>query len=344
VPLPDPKRLLETALKHNPTHLPSVQKLAEIHLANRDFSKAHEILSRAIDTGAESQTLFYLMAKLFYSQEKWNDALVQIQKSLKFNSDTDSSLQLAVSICGKLNEHDKAIKYLELLLSQYSASAKNYYKLSEFFTSEELHPKRVFLLEEAIKLEPKNELCLVRLLELYTESFKFPFLRLQNMTEIRQKGINLVKTIEKIGLNQNKTKTCIKFLFEIKDYEKAIQFYRDIRNRKLQHSISRESILYVACCFNRSGQYEHSLNLITSDINRKKDAHIEIYYAIDLATARIPCQYGYNKITQLASYIIKKHKINIDNSIKKNNFLLAKKYMYDLKMINSVINEYEDNY
>ena len=51
VELPEPKKLLISAVKYNPAHLPSIVRLAEIYISNKEFLEATALLNDSENAG-----------------------------------------------------------------------------------------------------------------------------------------------------------------------------------------------------------------------------------------------------------------------------------------------------
>ena len=64
--LPEPKKLLISAVKYNPAHLPSIIRLAEIYISNKEFLEATELLTDSVNTGASYPKVFYLVSKIYF--------------------------------------------------------------------------------------------------------------------------------------------------------------------------------------------------------------------------------------------------------------------------------------
>ena len=82
------------------------------------------MLTDSQHNGASNSKLFYLLSKVFFLQEQWLDARINIEKSLSQDSTSVTSLELAISIYSKLEDHDQCVKYLELLLEEKNPKQK----------------------------------------------------------------------------------------------------------------------------------------------------------------------------------------------------------------------------
>ena len=107
--LPEPTKLLISAIKHSPNHLPSILRLSEIYIQKKEFHKAIRLLTDSQHNGASNSKLFYLLSKVFFLQEQWLDARINIEKSLSQDSTSVTSLELAISIYSKLEEEKEKL-------------------------------------------------------------------------------------------------------------------------------------------------------------------------------------------------------------------------------------------
>ena len=208
--LPEPTKLLISAIKHSPNHLPSILRLSEIYIQKKEFHKAIRLLTDSQHNGASNSKLFYLLSKVFFLQEQWLDARINIEKSLSQDSTSVTSLELAISIYSKLEDHDQCVKYLELLLEE-KHQAKDYFRLSKLLKGEDHYARSVSYLEEAAHLDPKNEIFITTLLNAYKDCLKYPFLRL-NYDDLRQKGKRIIDQLILMDLNEASLTESFSFL------------------------------------------------------------------------------------------------------------------------------------
>jgi len=337
VELPEPKKLFISAIKYNPTHLPSILRLAEIYISKNELLEAKTLLTDSVNAGASDPELFYLVSKIYFLQEQWLVARVNIEKSLSRDAPSVASLELAVSIYEKLEDHYQCIRYLEKLLEE-NPQPKDYFRLSKFLKSEEHFARSVFYLEEATNLEPQNEIFLTTLLDAYKDSLKYPFLKL-NKGDILEKGKRIIEQLVLIGLDETSLTTCYAFLFEANLNEELIDLNQllDPLSGKI---FSNENLFLLAQAYFNVEQFEESISILLQiqDINQSE--LYQLYLSRCYHFSSNSYKVNKKKMNQHKQLYLDKKQSHIDCHLLRNDFLSAKKALHDLKRFESLLTDF----
>ena len=337
--LPEPKKLFISAIKYNPTHLPSIVRLTEIYISKKEFLEAMSLLTDSINAGASDPKLFYLVSKVFFLQEQWLDAQVNIEKSLSGDATSVASLELAIRIYEKLEDDYQCIKYLEKLTVE-NPQAEDYFSLSKLLKSEEHFERKVFYLEEAIHLESKNKIFLTTLLNTYKDSLKYPFLKLNK--DVRDKGKRIIEQLTIIGLDETSLTECFSFLLEANLNEEIVHLYQLIEslNKKI---FCNDNLFLLAQSYFNAEQFEESISILQQiqDINQNELYQLYLLRSLHFSSK----EYKPNKknINQLKQLYLGKKQYHIDCFLLRNDFLSAKKALHDLKRFESVFTDFSEH-
>ncbi len=335
--LPEPKKLLISAVKYNPAHLPSIIRLAEIYISNKEFLEATALLTDSENAGASDPKIFYLLSKIYFLQEQWLDAQVNIEKSLSRDATSVDSLELAIRVYEKLEDHYQCIKYLEKILEE-NPQPKDYFRLSKLLKSEEHFARSVFYLEESINLEPNNEIFLTTLLNAYKDSLKYPFLKL-NKDGIREKGKRIIEQLTLIGLDETSLTECFSFLFEANLNEELIEMYQ-LLGPLSEKIFCNDNLFLLAQAYASIEQFEESISILRQIQDINQNEFYQLYLLRCFHFSSKDYKINKKKMNQLKQLYLDKKQSHIDHLLLKNDFFSAKKALHDLKRFESVFTDF----
>lgn len=122
-------------LEINPALSEAHNNLGSVYQEMGLLDKAEEhFIAASLDTQYSSRELpFYNLARLYFTQDKIENALFQVQKSLDIKSDFPLALNLEGLIFSKRGQMDKAIKIFEKALKLNSDDLDVNYNLAEAY-------------------------------------------------------------------------------------------------------------------------------------------------------------------------------------------------------------------
>lgn len=334
-----PEALLRKAISVDPAHTPSLIKLAEILINDKKLKSANQCLSKIIDIGMGSNTVFFFLAKISVQQQKWEEAEKHIRESLRLDPQNYDSLTLALLIYQQIGDHNQAIQKLEAIISFFPTDAKFFYKLSKSLKTEDLYHRKVFFMEEAYELENNNSEYIKEILYLYADLYKYPFLRLRDMRDVYQKGTNICTIIENVEVSNEVIESCLLFLFYSEQYKKIIQWHKNLTDFS-RSCMTVKSNLILAKTYSKLNDNSNSLRVFTEILSTNNDHVINIYYYQELVYGSINKIFNCRKLINSINLKLKETENEIKIHLKMNELLEAKLLLHDFKIYSSLLVEF----
>lgn len=133
--------------------------LGKVYIQLGKYDSAEKILSQAENTGADSEALSLLRAKIYYYLDMTTHAVTEIEKALRGKPDREV-FEFAGRIYLKSGEYEKVENLFYDVIAEYESSPDIYAMLgAALYHLNKVHEAETFI-STALKLEPDNELAL----------------------------------------------------------------------------------------------------------------------------------------------------------------------------------------
>jgi len=110
----------ERVVELDPNHVQALQDAAELHWANREFSRAAELFGRLREFNPDSAQIYYFEAQALIGEGKNDEALEVLESGLKVRNDVPEYLLLLGGLYERRKEPKKAVEIYRAGLMQNS--------------------------------------------------------------------------------------------------------------------------------------------------------------------------------------------------------------------------------
>ena len=159
-------RHLESALKSQPDHLPSVVALCEVNFKQKNFSKARSVIDSALQQFDANATLCFWDAKIKHSQGKSIEASIAIDQAIAIECNDPGYHFLSLDIHAQTGNIGKAKESLEKLIDLCPLNGEVHLKLAKLLSHPDDFHRAKLLFEISIELLPDQTEPLVSLAKL----------------------------------------------------------------------------------------------------------------------------------------------------------------------------------
>lgn len=90
---------------------------------NKKYEKAINMYNKALELDPKLSIVHFHKAKVYYTQENWNAAILSIKEVLKANPDSVAAMNYLGMIYEKINEYGKAKTIYQKIIKNYTSSA-----------------------------------------------------------------------------------------------------------------------------------------------------------------------------------------------------------------------------
>ncbi len=194
-----------------------VLKIADLYIVKKDYSKALEVINKALQTSElkDKDILYYQKAKLLIADKKYDQAIKSLKKAIKINPEEDY-LKLLASLYKDKKDFAAAIEIYTELIKKYKNS-EYYHQRGKLYFQLHLEKNAVADLNKAVDID-EHTAALIDLANYYISKGNY------------NKAINYLKRVNDDRENVNlmaKYKLGQLYVKQRKDNE-AIKLYEDI--------------------------------------------------------------------------------------------------------------------
>ena len=166
------KKFLEKALKLRPNLELAKLTLSQIHIANKDFTRAIRLLKALTHNGASINSAPRLLGKAYYLNGQFFESEKELDAALVINpSDTEAMFYLA-SISRKNGEDEKASERYKSILKVMPQSFEACYNLATIYRDAKNHKEAFHWYSAAIDIDATNLNALINRGVLFAEANK----------------------------------------------------------------------------------------------------------------------------------------------------------------------------